>query len=68
MYESRYSEYRRGIPANPRKCWGKNVRLDFQYFLIYYYLHLFNVRQKESIVDTFFVLKFINFIFNREID
>lgn len=21
------SEYRRGIPANPRKCWGKKVRL-----------------------------------------
>ena len=20
------SEYRRGIPANPKKCWGKNVK------------------------------------------
>lgn len=27
IYESGYSEYRRGIPANPRKCCGKNVRL-----------------------------------------
>lgn len=24
-YESAKSEYRRGIPFKPRKCWGKNV-------------------------------------------
>jgi len=23
---SGYSEYRRGIPFNPKKCWGKKVR------------------------------------------
>jgi len=27
VYESGYSEYRRGIPASPRKCMGKKVKL-----------------------------------------
>ena len=25
--ESGKSEYRRGMPCNPKKCWGKKVRL-----------------------------------------
>lgn len=27
VYASGQSEYRRGIPFKPKKCWGKKVRL-----------------------------------------